>query len=123
MAFPTLRMMDMTGPLGFPADIVLAQVMQQSGGGERLRLGRVLMTRNDELERNLFEFADDALRKFENALQFRMVLTGDDGHLLGDSIIEASDVDSPKERLTLKFFVTGDVAGPFYELGYRVLPG
>jgi hypothetical protein len=122
MALPLLKLIDMTGPLGLPATVVLVQVLQQ-GGGDRLRLGRLTMERNDQLERNLFVFDDQTFRSFENPLQFRMVVTDDDGRDLGETIIEASDINSTKEELFIKFFVNGIIGGPFYELGYKVLPG
>jgi hypothetical protein len=42
---------------------------------------------------------------------------------LGETIIDANDINSPKEELFIKFFVNGIIGGPFYELGYKVLPG
>jgi len=36
-------------------------------------------------------------------------------------IIDADDANRPEE-LFIKFFVNGVNGGPFYELGYRVLP-
>src|SRR5262245_5064659 len=122
MALPLLKLMDMTGPLDFPATVVLLQVLQQ-GGGERVRMGRLTMERNDELERNLFVFDDQTFRSFENPLQFRIVVADDNGRDLGETIIDANDVNDPRDELFIKFFVNGIIGGPFYELGYRVLPG
>ena len=80
------------------------------------------MTLNNELQRNLFEFDDQTFEPFQNPLQIRLVITdGDSGADLGETIINATDATEPAE-LFIKFFVNGNVAGPFYELGYRVLP-
>jgi hypothetical protein len=122
LQLPLLKLMDMTGPLGFPATIVLLQVPQQGGGG-RVRMGRLTMERNDRLERNEFVFDDQTFRSFENPLQFRIVVADDDGRDLGETIIDANDVNDPRDELFIKFFVNGIIGGPYYELGYRVLPG
>jgi hypothetical protein len=122
MALPLLKLKDMTGPLGFPETVVLLQVLQEGGGG-RVRLGRLTMVRNAELDRNLFVFDDETFRSFENPLQFRMVVTDDHGRDLGETIIDANDVNNPSEELFIKFFVNGIIGGPYYELGYKVLPG
>jgi hypothetical protein len=114
--------MDMTGSVGLPETVVLVQVLQEGGGG-RLRMGRLTMARNDELERNLFVFDDQTFRSFENPLQFRIVVTDDGGRDLGETIIDANDINSPREELFIKFFVNGIIGGPFYELGYKVLLG
>jgi hypothetical protein len=119
MALPLLKLIDMTGPLDFPATIVLLQVLQQ-GGGQRIRLGRLTMQRNDELQRNLFVFEEDTFKSFENPLQFRMVLADDNGRDLAETIIEATDASDPHDELFIKFFVHGITGGPFYELGYKV---
>jgi hypothetical protein len=119
MALPFLKLIDMTGPLDFPATIVLLQVLQQ-GGGQRIRLGRLTMQRNEELQRNLFVFEDQTFKSFENPLQFRIVLADDNGRDLGETIIEATDVNDPRDELFIKFFVHGVTGGPFYELGYKV---
>ena len=39
MALPLLKLIDMTGPLGFPEAVVLLQVLQQGGGGRRRLAG------------------------------------------------------------------------------------
>ena len=122
MALPILKLIDMTGPLNFPATVVLLQVLQQ-GGGQRVRMGRLTMEKNGELERNLFVFDDQTSRSFENPLQFRIVLADDDGRDLGETIIDANDANDPRDELFIKFFVNGIIGGPYYELGYRVLPG
>ena len=122
LQLPLLKLMDMTGPLGFPATIVLLQVPQPGGGG-RVRMGRLTMERNDRLERNEFVFDDQTFRSFENPLQFRIVVADDDGRDLGETIIDANDVNDPRDELFIKFFVNGIIGGPYYELGYRVLPG
>ena len=122
MALPRLKLIDMTGDLSIPENVVLLQVLQEAGGGRR-QSGRVPMVRNAELDRNLFEFEEHTFESFENPLQFRMVVADDDGRDLGETIIDASDINSPKEELFIKLFSNGIVGGPFYELGYRVLPG
>ena len=122
MALPLLKSIDMTGDLSLPASVVLVQVLQEGGGG-RFRLGRLTMVRNDELNRNLFVFDDQTFRSFENPLQFRMVLTDDGGRDLAETIIDANDINSPKEEDFIKLFSNGIIGGPFYELGYKVLPG
>jgi hypothetical protein len=122
MAFPLLKLMDMTGSLNLPESVVLVQVLQAAGGG-RVRMGRLTMERNDELERNLFVFDDQTFRSFENPLQFRIVVTDDGGRDLGETIIDAIDVNNPAEELFIDFFLDGIIGGPFYQLGYKVLPG
>ena len=120
MAFPLLKLIDMTGDLALPATVVLVQVLQAQGGG-RLRLGRLTMVRNDELKRNLFVFEDPTFRSFENPLQFRIVVTDDGGRDLGETIIDANDINRPEEELFIKLSL--DFGGPYYELGYKVVPG
>ena len=117
-----LKLMDMTGPLGFTAHIVLLEVIQTGpNAGQRIRLGQLRMNLNDELQRNLFEFDDQTFVAFQNPLQIRLVIAdGDTLADLGETIIDATDADKPNE-LFIRFFVNGNVGGPFYELGYRVL--
>jgi hypothetical protein len=43
MAFPLLKLMDVTGSLGLPETVVLVQVLQAGGGGGRVRMGRLTM--------------------------------------------------------------------------------
>jgi hypothetical protein len=125
MAFPNLKLMDMTGPLGFADHIALAVVRQEGAhAGERFQVSKFRLTPNNELRRNLIEFDDRTFVPFQNALQIRLVIANaDGGRELGETIIDANDVNNPAERLTIKFFVNGIIGGPFYELGYRVLPG
>jgi hypothetical protein len=122
VALPLLKLIDMTGDLSLPETVVLLQVLQAEGGG-RFRLGRLTMVRNDELKRNLFVFDDQIFRSFENPLQFRIVVTEDSGRDLAETIIDANDINRPEEELFIKLFVDGIIGGPFYELGYKVLPG
>ena len=121
VALPLLKLIDLSGDLGLPATVVLVQVLQ--GGGGRFRLGRLTLVRNDELERNLFVFDDQTFRSFENPLQFRIVVTEDGGRDLAETIIDANDINRPEKELFIKLFVDGINGGPFYELGYKVLPG
>jgi hypothetical protein len=122
MTLPLLKLIDMTGDLRLPETVVLLQVLQAEGGGRR-RLGRLTLVRNDELDRNLFVFGDQTFESFENPFQFRIVVTDDGGRDLGETIIDANDINSPEEELFIKFFLDGIVGGAFYELGYKVLPG
>ncbi len=121
---PRLKLMDITGPRGFPAHIVLLEVIQTGpNAGQRQRLGQLTMTLNSELDRNLFEFDDQSFAEFTNPQQIRIVIAdADNPRDLGETIIDATDASQPNE-LFIKFFVNGIVGGPFYELGYRVLPG
>ena len=119
-----LKLMDMTGPQGFTAHVVLLEVIQTGPqAGQRIRLGQLRMTLNSELQRNLFEFDDQTFVQFSNPLQIRLVVAdGDSLKDLGETIIDATDANKPNE-LFIRFFVNGNVSGPFYELGYKVLPG
>ena len=86
-------------------------------------MGKLRLAPNNELHRNLFEFDDQTFVPFQNPLQIRLVIVdADGGRDLGETIIDAKDANRPGE-LFIKFFVNGVVGGPFYELGYRVLPG
>ncbi|OBB26617.1 hypothetical protein A5792_26705 [Mycolicibacterium peregrinum] len=123
MALPQLNLLDLTGPKNSPANVVLLQVQQAHGGGRR-RLGRVPMTFNVELGRNLFVFDErTSSEPFENPEQFRIVLADDDGRDLGETIIDSSDGNSDRDRLTIDIFVNGIIGGPNYELGYTVSKG
>jgi hypothetical protein len=85
-------------------------------------VGKFRLTLNNELQRNLIQFDDQTFVPFQNALQIRLlIVNADGGQQLGETIIDASDANRPGE-LFIKFFVNGTVGGPFYELGYRVLP-
>ena len=123
MAFPNLKLMDMTGPKDFAAHIALVEVLQEGAhAGQRIQVGKFRMTLNNELQRNLIEFDDQTFVPFQNALQIRLVIVNaDGGQDLGETIIDASDANKPGE-LFIKFFVNGIVGGPFYELGYQVIP-
>ena len=125
MAFRNLKLMDMTGPKDFAAHIALAEVLQQGPqAGQRIQVAKFRMTLNDELQRNLIEFDDQTFVPFQNPLQIRLVVVNaDGGQDLGETIIDASDANKPGDELFIKFFVNGIVGGPFYELGYRVIPG
>jgi hypothetical protein len=124
MGFPLLKLMDMTGPLGFADHIALLEVLQEGAhAGERFQVAKFRLTLNNELQRNLIEFDDQTFVPFQNALQIRLVIANaDGGQELGETIIDASDADRPGE-LFIKFNVNGIVGGPFYELGYRVIAG
>lgn len=82
------------------------------------------MTFNVELGRNLFVFDErTSSEPFENPEQFRIVLADDDGRDLGETIIDSSDGNSDRDRLTIDIFVNGIIGGPNYELGYTVSKG
>ncbi|MES1147640.1 MAG: hypothetical protein ABUL53_00490 [Bradyrhizobium guangdongense] len=72
MGFPLLKLMDMTGPLGFPTDIAMAEVIDQ----ERFQVARMHLEPNDELERTEFEFDNQSFVPFQNPLQLRLLLNG-----------------------------------------------
>jgi hypothetical protein len=118
MTLPLLKLIDMTGDLRLPETVVLLQVLQAEGGGRR-RLGRLTLVRNDELDRNLFVFGDQTFESFENPFQFRIVVTDDGGRNLGETIIDANDINSPEEELFIKFFLDGIVGGRFTNWGTR----
>jgi hypothetical protein len=46
-------------------------------------------------------------------------VTDDGGRDLGETIIDANDINSPEGELFIKFFSDGIIGGPFYELGTR----
>ena len=46
-------------------------------------------------------------------------MTDDGGRGLGETIIDANDINSPEGELFIKFFSDGIIGGPFYELGYK----
>ena len=117
MGFPNLKLMDMTGPLGFPASVALAEVQ----GGQRFQVSRLTLTPNDEIQRTLFEFDNQSFVPFQNEQQLRLGLNNAmGGQDLGETIISADDVN--KGELTAQFR-PGAIDGPFYELTYKVLPG
>jgi hypothetical protein len=124
MGFPLLKLMDMTGPLGFADHIALAKVLQDGPhAGEHFQVSNFTMTLNNELQRNLKEFDDQTFVPFQNPLQIRLIVANaNGGQELGETIIDASDANSSGE-LFRRIFVNGIVGGPFYELGYRVIPG
>jgi hypothetical protein len=118
MGFPNCKLMDMTGPLGFPNSIALAEVQ----GGQRFQVARLILTPNDEIQRTLFEFDDQEFIPFQNAVQLVFGLNAEapGGQDLGETVISADDVN--KGELTTQFH-PGGITGPFYELTYKVLPG
>jgi hypothetical protein len=117
MGFPLLKLMDMTGPLGFPEKVALGEVQ----GGERFTVATMTLTPNDEIQETLFEFDDQSFVPFQNALQIRLGLNNAAAvQDLGETIISADDVN--QGELTARFH-PGAITGPFYELTYKVLPG
>ncbi len=124
MGFPLLKLMDLTGPLGFASHVALVEVLQDGPhAGEKFQVGNFRMSLNDELQRNLIEFDDQTFVPFQNPQQIRLqILNAEGGQQLGETIVNASDASQPDE-LFIKFLVNGAVGGPFYELEYRVVPG
>jgi hypothetical protein len=117
MAFPLCKLMHLTGPLGFPDRVALGIVR----GDDRFQVARVTLKPNDELQMTLFEFGDQEFIPFQNELQLRLGMNAvGDGRDLGETIINAEDAS--KGETTTRFNPSG-VGGPFYELGYKVLPG
>lgn len=65
------------------------------------------MTRNDELDRNLFDYDDQTFVPFTNDLQFRfLIVNANGGAELGETIIDAADANNPAEELFIKVFRT-----------------
>jgi hypothetical protein len=117
MAFPLCKLMDLTGPFGFPDKVALGIVQ----GGNRFEVARVTLTRNDEIQMNLFEFDDQEFVPFQNPLQIRFGMNAlGNGQDLGETIINAED--SSQGETTTRFHPAG-INGPFYELTYKVLAG
>src|SRR5882762_3260059 len=116
MAFPLCKLMDLTGPLGFPDRVALGIVR----GSERFEVTRVILKPNDEIQMTLFEFGDQDFIPFQNASQLRLGMNAvGDGQDLGETIINAEDAS--KGETTTRFHPAG-IGGPFYELTYKVLP-
>lgn len=114
MAFPLCKLMDMTGPLGFPTAIAMAEVVN----GERFQVARMSLEPNNEIQRTLFEFDDQSFVPFQNELQLRLALNGPGAQDLGETIIDAGDVGQGEK--TIQFRPAG-IGGPFYELTYKLL--
>ena len=116
MAFPLCKLMDLTGPLKFPATVALGVVR----GNQRFEAKRVTLTPNDEIEMTLFEFGNQDFIPFENKSQLRLGMNAvGDGRDLGETIINAEDAS--QGETTTRFHPAG-IGGPFYELTYKVLP-
>lgn len=116
MGFPLCKLMDMTGPLGFPTDIAMARVV----GENHFQVARMNLVPNNEIERTLFEFDNQSFVPFQNPLQLRLILNGPGAQFLGETIIDAGDAGQGEKNI--RFNPTGP-GGPFYELTYKVLPG
>lgn len=119
MAFPLCKLMDLTGPLGFPAEVALSIVRAQ-----RFQIAKVILKPNDEIQMTLFEFDDQELIPFPDESQLVLGLNnatpGGDARDLGETVINAADAS--KGETTTRFHPAG-ISGPFYELTYKVLPG
>jgi hypothetical protein len=115
MGFPLCKLIDMTGPLDFPTDIAMGEVI----GGDRFRVAQVTLVPNSEIERTLCEFDNQTFVPFQNELQLRLGLNGPGGRDLGETIIGAEDVGQGEK--TARFHPAG-IGGPFYELTYKLLP-
>jgi len=115
VGFPLCKLMFMTGPLAFPIDIAMGRVV----GADRFQVARFTLTPNDELERTLFEFDNQTFVPFQNPDQLRLGLNGPGAQNLGETILNAGE----QGELTARFHPSGIIGGPFYELGYKILPG
>jgi len=117
MAFPLCKLMDLTGPLGFPDTVALGIVR----GNERFEVARVTLKPNNEIQMTLFEFGNQEFIPFQNESQLRLGMNAvGNGQDLGETIINAEDAS--RGETTTRFRPAG-ISGPFYELTYKVLPG
>jgi hypothetical protein len=119
MAFPLLKLMDLTGPLQFPDKVNILVFLPN---GDRFLRTSVHLQPNSELERNLFVFDDQMFAGFTSDTQIHIGLTGPANEALGDQIIEATDINNPNEKF-LDIPVNGVPGSIGYTLGYRVLSG
>ncbi len=120
MAFPLLKLMDLTGPQGSPTEITIEVFLPS---GDRFVRATVNLTPNAVLEgRTLFVFDDQTFAGFTSETQIHLGLRGPGNQALADQVIEATDVNSPNERF-IDFPVNGIIGGPAYTLGCRVLSG
>jgi|ERR1700722_19240156 hypothetical protein len=112
------KLMDLTGPLGFPDTVALTEVR----GNESFQIAKVKLTPNAEIQMTLFEFDDQELIPFDSQLVLGMVAASgaQPGQDLGETVINAEDAS--KGETTTRFH-PGTITGPFYELTYKVLPG
>ena len=111
------KLMDLTGPLGFPDTVALGIVR----GNERFQVAKVILKPNDEIQMTLFEFDDQELIPFDSQLELGLNAAGTgQGQDLGETVINAEDAS--KGEATTRFH-PGAISGPFYELTYKVLPG
>jgi hypothetical protein len=112
------KLLDLTGPLGFPDMVALGIVR----GNERFQIERLILKPNNEIQMTLFEFDDQELIPFDSQLVLGMNAAGDGQHGqdLGETVINAEDAS--KGETTTRFH-PGAITGPFYELTYKVLPG
>ena len=117
MASALCKMLDLTGPEGFPDTVAIGIVR----GGQRFTAFTVRLTPNAEIQMTLFEFGDQDFIPFEDLSQIRLGLNNavGDGRDLGETII---DVEDASQGETTKRFHPAGITGPFYELTYRVLP-
>lgn len=110
------KLMDLTGPLAFPATVALGIVR----GSERFQIAKVTLTPNDEIQMTLFEFDDQELIPFDSQLELGLNAAGPgQGQDLGATVING---DASQQEATTRFHPAG-INGPFYELTYKVLPG
>jgi hypothetical protein len=115
VGFPLCKLMFMTGPLGFAENVALGRVQ----GGDRFQVARIPLRPNAELERTLFEFDNQTFVPFQNPEQLRLGLNAiGGGQDLGETILNAGDQGELSAR-----FHPSVIGGPFYELGYKILPG
>lgn len=123
MAFPLLKLIDLTGPAGFADHVALVEIIQEGPhAGSKFQVSKVRLEPNAELGRTIHTYDNQTFVPFTNALQFRfLIVDADGGHELGETIIDAVDIGQPEEKF-IKIFVDGMIGNPFYQLGYRILP-
>ena len=113
------KLMDLTGPPGFPTTIALGIVQTPPGGQSfRVEFTQATLTLNDELQRTLFEFDDEEFIPFDSQLELGINAVGG-AQDLGATVI--SDTGASQAEMTTRFHPAG-INGPFYELTYKLLP-
>ena len=119
MAFPLLKLMDLTGPQGSPTEITIEVFLPS---GDRFVSHGEFDSKCRLEGRTLFVFDDQTFAGFTSETQIHLGLRGPGNQALADQVIEATDVNSPNKRY-IDFPVNGIIGGPAYTLGCRVLSG
>ena len=114
MALPFCKLEDLTGSFDDPDRVILSIVDEND---QRFTIRRLQMQPNDEIHQNLFEFDDQDLIPFQNPLQLKLGLNGEDGRDFGSVIIDPADVG--RDELTQTFGGVG-VGESSYVLTYGV---